>query len=437
MGTRRAIGDGKSTLILEDPWLPGVENNFVTSYHPNLVGRTVDSLLQMESKAWDVELLQDMFNDQDRDKILSIQLPDSLCFDSWYWAEETSGFYSVKSAYKLLQQSSGDWPISGAESQWQNLWKMQVPTEVQHLVWRAMTGCLPTKVQLSTKHVHVDLTCPLCNIEVETISHVLMQCRFVKACWNISSVNAPADEITNFANWFGKMLTEAQTAVMEDASMIAWRIWMARNDILWNKKSTKAFEVVKLARTNLDSWKNAQNQRSGPLLNVNFCNGLEHWRKPVAYKFKINVDGAIFEAANRFGVGLVIRDQHANLIEAVSISKAGSVAPEITEAIGVKEALSWIKKQSLSDVETETDSLVVVQAINGEVHMPSQFGMLIQDCRLMVSLLENVVISFVKRSANRAAHCVARQSCFMSDCIFSEHNAPSDLLSIVMDERFC
>uniref|UniRef100_A0A803NTK3 RNase H type-1 domain-containing protein n=1 Tax=Cannabis sativa TaxID=3483 RepID=A0A803NTK3_CANSA len=208
------------------------------------------------------------------------------------------------------------------------------------------------------------------------------------------------DATVSFGSWFGDILSKNQQAVKEEAAMIVWRLWMARNDVLWNNKTVKAFEVVKLARTNL-----------------------------------INVDGAIFEAESRFGVGVVIRDYTEKLIEVVSISKSGVVRPEIAEVIGVKEALSWIKKHSYSDVEIETDSLVVVQAIDGEVYMPSQFGMLVQDCRLMVSSLNYVVNSFVKRSANRAAHCVARQSCFMSGCIFSELNAPSDLLSIVMDER--
>ncbi|KAM6549739.1 hypothetical protein CsatB_021415 [Cannabis sativa] len=124
------------------------------------------------------------------------------------------------------------------------------------------------------------------------------------------------------------------------------------------------------------------------------------------------------------------------MVEAFSKSKIGKVSPEVAEVIGVKEALSWIKQKDLSDVEIETDSLVVVQAINGSVQMPSQFGLLIQDCQSLISELNNVFVFFVKRSANRAAHCIARRSCFMSDCIYDELSAPSDLLSIVRDDSF-
>ncbi|KAF4363104.1 hypothetical protein F8388_013468 [Cannabis sativa] len=86
-----------------------------------------------------------MFTEEESRCILSIQLSDSATMDNWFWSEEKSGFYSVSSAYKLLQQQSGAWPCSGAVSCWQNLWKMHVPAKVHHLVWRAMAGCLPTK----------------------------------------------------------------------------------------------------------------------------------------------------------------------------------------------------------------------------------------------------------------------------------------------------
>uniref|UniRef100_A0A803PHA9 Reverse transcriptase domain-containing protein n=1 Tax=Cannabis sativa TaxID=3483 RepID=A0A803PHA9_CANSA len=371
-GLRRSICDGKNTSILNDPWLSGVDDHFVTTYHPNLVGRSVDSLLQLERRAWDVDLIRDMFNQHDMDLILSIQLSDAQRGDCWYWCKETNGVYSVRSAYKLLQQISGDWSSDGADVYWKRLWQLNVPAKVHHLVWRVISGTLPTKLQLSNQHVHVDLTCPMCNKAPESIPHVL----------------------------FGFL------------------------------------EVVRSARTNLDTWKNAQTRVFTPLLNVNFSNGREHWVKPFLTKFKINVDGALFDAENRFGIGVIIRDGEAKMVEAFSKSKIGNVSPEVAEVIGVKEALSWIKQKDLSDVEIETDSVVVVQAINGSVQMPSQFGLLIQDCQSLISELNNVFVSFVKRSANRAVHCIARRSCFMSDCIYDEFSAPSDLLSIVRDDSF-
>ncbi|XP_060965224.1 uncharacterized protein LOC115719983 [Cannabis sativa] len=257
-------------------------------------------------------------------------------------------------------------------------------------------------------------------------------CNFAHSCWNLSSANAGGVDEREFSSWFCDILMHNRKSV----AMIMWRIWMAHNNLLWSNKSTKVSEVIQSAKTNLDNWQNAQSNGSIPLLNVNVSNGREHWTKPIFTKFKINVDGALFKAENRFGFGFIVRDKDGKLVEAVSSSKTGVVSPEIVEVVGMKEALSWIKTKHLTEVEIETDSLVAVQAINGSVQMPSQFGLLVQDCRLLLSELQNVFISFIKRYANRVAHCIARQSCFMSNCMFDEFSAPSDLLSIVRDDSF-
>uniref|UniRef100_A0A803NW84 RNase H type-1 domain-containing protein n=1 Tax=Cannabis sativa TaxID=3483 RepID=A0A803NW84_CANSA len=377
-----------------------------------------------------------MFNQHDSDLILSIQLSSSSGIDCWYWSKETSGIYSIRSAYKLLEFVNGNWPSTGGMNHWKQIWNLNVPAKVQHLLWRVIPGCLPTKLQLSIKHVPVDLTCPMCNLEPETVSHVLFRYNFARSCWNLASADTAGADDIEFSSWFCDLLLHCRKAVVEEAAMIIWQSWTAQNDLLWNNKSTTASEVIRSAKTNLDNWQNAQLNGSIPLLNVNLSNGREHWTKLVSTKFKINVDGAIFAAENRFGIGFLLRDTNGKLIEVFSSSKFGVVSPEIAEIMGVKEALSWIKTKALTEVEIETDSLVVVQAINGSGQMPSQFGLLVQDCRLLLSELHKVFLSFVKRYANRAAHCIARQSYFTPDRIFDEASATSDLLSIVREDCF-
>ncbi|KAM6584509.1 hypothetical protein CsatB_011511 [Cannabis sativa] len=149
---------------------------------------------------------------------------------------------------------------------------------------------------------------------------------------------------------------------------------------------------------------------------------------------KVNVDGAIFQSENKFGFGCVARDYKGTLIEAISGSRSGVVKPEVAEIIGIKEALSWIKRKQWIDVVLETDSLIAVQALKSSIAMPSQFGLLVRDCQELVLSLNNISVIFVKRSANKPAHCVARGSCLKSDCTFSEHDAPLALKTIVYAE---
>uniref|UniRef100_A0A803PNG6 RNase H type-1 domain-containing protein n=1 Tax=Cannabis sativa TaxID=3483 RepID=A0A803PNG6_CANSA len=237
-------------------------------------------------------------------------------------------------------------------------------------------------------------------------------------------------------NWFMGVLETQSIEVGVNAAMVSWSIWNARNDVLWKQKKCTAAGVLYSARTVLQQWSAAHAQKLGPLLVFGSSSGVEQLQKPVSHYIKVNVDGGIFAAEHKYGFGCVARDANGRLIEGISGSRLGNVGPEIAEVIGVKEALSWIKRNGWTEVEIESDALVVVQAVLGSVLMPSQFGYLVQDCRSLLSSLNSVSLNFVKRSANRAAHCVARASCLSPNRIFNEHNAPSELLAIVDAECY-
>ncbi|KAM6542489.1 hypothetical protein CsatB_006936 [Cannabis sativa] len=333
----------------------------------------------------------------------------------------------------MLQQAPGASVAVEDQVLFKAIWKLEVPPKVQHFLWRVLVGCLPTKVQLSTKKINVDLYCPFCNSAVETISHVLLECRFASSCWCVSIV--PAGAVSDgFNKWLSDLVLHHSAAVVKEAACVSWKLWAVRNDLLWNNKSCSAIDVVRSARIVLDQYCTAQSQKTGALLINDINNVDERWKKPNANMVKINVDGAIFQEQNKFGYGCVARDSNGSLLETISETRLGVVKPEIAETIGIKEALSWIERKQWPSVVIETDALMVVQAIHSSILMPSQFGLLVDDCRVLLSSLNNVSLKFVKRSANRAAHCLARESCFSSDCVFNQHNVSADFKSIVMAE---
>ncbi|XP_060961958.1 uncharacterized protein LOC133032128 [Cannabis sativa] len=219
-----------------------------------------------------------------------------------------------------------------------------------------------------------------------------------------------------FYEWFQHAMKINNAVQVEEALMVVWAIWNARNKLLWNQKNTVALDVVLSARSNLYQWQSAQQNRFDPLISpFEIGKEEEHWTKLVANMVKINVDGAIFEAYNSFEFGFIARDSSGAIIEAVTSSKTSSASPEIVELIGIKDALSGIKTKGWSYVVLETDCLMAVQAIHNNTFLPSTFGMLVHDCQHLISQLSNVNLSFTKRSANKAAYFLARSSCYFSD----------------------
>ncbi|XP_062108945.1 uncharacterized protein LOC133819661 [Humulus lupulus] len=113
------------------------------------------------------------------------------------------------------------------------------------------------------------------------------------------------------------------------------------------------------------------------------------------------------EDSHSFGFGWAVRDHCSTLIKARSSHlRCGLVLPHVAEAIGVKEALSWIKSQLLQNVIIESNCHLLVQ-FRLFIALPPCFLLLgillgIVKCYCLIVLM---YIQFVKHSLNHVAHC--------------------------------
>lgn len=104
------------------------------------------------------------------------------------------------------------------------------------------------------------------------------------------------------------------------------------------------------------------------------------------------------------------------------------------EAVGIKEALSWVATKDMSHVSIESDSLVAVQAIEKGSYYRSEVGHVFQTCRLELPARSDLNVGYVRRLANRAAHVMARIPCQLN-CFLDFSTAPSQLLeSLLYDD---
>ncbi|XP_062099843.1 uncharacterized protein LOC133805695 [Humulus lupulus] len=306
-GARWSIGSSKRISILHDPWLPDESSPCVIPDHPGLIDKKVCSLVRVDRKEWDLEVISDMFVRRDIDLILSIPLSDDFDGDAWQWSKETSGSYSVRSAYKLIQETNGRWAVSDSLGFWRKLWNLKIPPKDKNILWRATVGCLPTSMQLHSRHVDVPLLCFVCNSRMESILHALVTCNFARGCWARAKVGVLAGPFTEFGDWLEEVFSKGNFEITAEARVLCWEMWKARNNLVWNQKRSSVEE------------------RQG--------DGNEHWNLPRYEIIKVNVDAAIFAPEGNFGVGCVARDSEGHLIEAFSSLKVGRVKPLEAEAL--------------------------------------------------------------------------------------------------------
>lgn len=190
--------------------------------------------------------------------------------------------------------------------------------------------------------------------------------------------------------------------------MVLWQIWRERNSKFWNGSNKSPQVAVHTASVALQEWVHARGDLDK---NTSSTRGkCLAWHAPPLRWLKLNVDAAFFEDSCQMGFGFVLRNDQGSFVAARSMTIDGCLETDVGEAMGFLEALSWIKRLNIGNVEIEGDARVVVDAIKGSDTCITSFGDIILACRSVLAQLDNVFVSFVRRNANSLAHATAKVS---------------------------
>ena len=84
------------------------------------------------------------------------------------------------------------------------------------------------------------------------------------------------------------------------------------------------------------------------------------WIPPPANSLKINFDGALFKDINKVGLGVIIRDNHGQVLASLSEQIQLPCSSNLVEAIATARAISFAHDLSLSNYILEGDSDMVI-----------------------------------------------------------------------------
>lgn len=84
-GIRWRVGNDKSINVMKDGWLCDLDNPMMTTESDAFLdGLKVCDLINAESRTWNVQLLELLLCERDRERILMINLSKRLCDNSFY-----------------------------------------------------------------------------------------------------------------------------------------------------------------------------------------------------------------------------------------------------------------------------------------------------------------------------------------------------------------
>ena len=108
VGMLNKVGDGRNTKVWLNNWLMDVFPR-PPHYRQDAVidlTMTVNELLDQHSNSWNVNLVRQLFSDEDIDLVLNTKILPSRT-DSIVWGLSKSGSYDTKSGYLLSKSSCG------------------------------------------------------------------------------------------------------------------------------------------------------------------------------------------------------------------------------------------------------------------------------------------------------------------------------------------
>jgi hypothetical protein len=169
------------------------------------------------------------------------------------------GVYSAKSAYALQFEGHAKSPVAA------NTWKPWGPTKCKFFSWLLLQNKIWTADRLLLREWPNCYFCPLCERNLETAFHLMVECPYSKQIWSAAATWAgcpslsPAIWSANFdlQSWFCHLLKVQQQyrkGVGSLVLLIVWSLWRERNNRIFRKAELSVPRFISFLRDAIRMW---------------------------------------------------------------------------------------------------------------------------------------------------------------------------------------
>ncbi|KAA3472858.1 reverse transcriptase [Gossypium australe] len=360
MGWR--VGRGTEISVWEDHWIPGKEINGWEHQTENEVELVAD-LIDAENSEWKTELVERTFTADIAEKVLQIPLGKNPGADMQIWRGELSGDFSVRSAYKILQNARMD-PSdlllqTDIQKFYKKLWNLKLPSKLLITVWRA-----------STKRIATSSVCPRCGSGDEDIGHVFRFCPATKEIW----------QLTIWLLWGARnrLVHEKKTESVEALSVGVKRYMAEIDGIQAEKLSTNRIEI--------------RNQEELPSETTIFFD-------------------AAFNARNKKSMaGLVVTDRTGGIVKTMNMPNSNVPTSFTAETYAGYHAVKLGRSMGFQTVRIKGDSQTVIKKCQTNKTDKSVISAIIRDIQELSKQFLKIEFQFINRNENQMAHRITEET---------------------------
>ncbi|KAK7267677.1 hypothetical protein RIF29_20355 [Crotalaria pallida] len=129
---------------------------------------------------------------------------------------------------------------------WRKIWKVQTIPRCKELAWRACKNILLVRTRLQNRGMEIDVRCPLCGEDEETVQYALLTCQMVIPVWFSSplTIRMVPENIQSFSYWLLQMLEGSSISGRAMILELVYAIWKARNEWCFNGKGTSMLKML-------------------------------------------------------------------------------------------------------------------------------------------------------------------------------------------------
>lgn len=291
------------------------------------------------------------------------------------------------------------------------IWNIKTSPKIKFFLWKVVRGALPLGENLKARNIFTTTMCPFCEQE-ETALHLFFSCAFAKQIWDLAPFKTPisGEHVRSMRAGIetSKLLTCLPPTGLNAGPLlpwIVWAIWIARNQKIFNNKSSSPIETLSHASSLALEWQSAQTSEEIPskkkaipleqIQNEDYC--------------LCFTDAAWSENSKAAGYGWTFTHQRTGLRREGSNTGKYVRSPLMAEAIAIKLALQQALNLGITKLFLASNSKQVIEAIKSEQPSPELHGILHDILNLSCNFLK-ICFNFVPRAENQVADAIAKHS---------------------------
>lgn len=343
----------------------------------NIVVKEVKDLFISGTNVWDIAKLQSLFTPEDIQRILSIRPSMINGQDRIRWKFGSWGTYTVKTGYHIQRLIDMDEQqrqvISTSQTHLRNsmltkLWRVNIAPKIKIFWWKTLHNGLPVTENLRKRGCKISNLCQICGEEIETIDHMMLQCRVAWKIWSMA-INDIGNHLNRGSAVFD-LFTYILNSYKEDqkggmfALMLGWRIWKMRNKLVFENKRDHIIRVIHAAALDMRVWAEASMQNESTLLRVSRPEPMNIYEiLPHEAQLYCIVDASWKSLSEKIGIGWSLFSKKGTLRLQGSSAMDATDTPLVAEAVTMWEAVYQLHRLSHKNVTFLGDCLKLIKQL--------------------------------------------------------------------------